>query len=120
DESRPRAVRLVSPRAWLVIETISVSSIVFGLFYVVKWIEAFVWEGYVEQITWVRIYGLLCFGGAMLLYARRQRRIQLFGQSAAELAGATQELLDRVVAALRAGDSLEASKFYQEGTRCTV
>jgi hypothetical protein len=117
-----RPVKPASPRALGAYELLGAGCVGFGLFYLAKLIDAVVWEAYGRQAAWGTIYAVMYFGGALLVYVRRERRAQRFGRDAGAIDASRvpAELTDRIGALLRDGLTVDAVRIYREATGCTM
>ena len=71
---RPFSLRLLQ-----LLEVLGAVSVAFALFYLAKFIDAWVWEGYARVTPWIKVYTMILIGCIVVQTTRRQRNIQLFG-----------------------------------------
>jgi hypothetical protein len=97
-----------------------IGCLIFAFYYLMKVIDAYVWEGTGSGREFWMIYALIFFGFGMFVQALKEQRANFFGRDVVEPEQVTQELLDRVLAALREGDAIKAFKVYRDATQCTL
>ena len=85
ERAAPPPVRPFSLRQLRVLEVLGAVTVTFALFYLAKFIDAWVWEEYARVGPWIRDYVLLSTGCYVLQTARRQRHLQLFGANVTSL-----------------------------------
>jgi hypothetical protein len=61
------------------LEVGGVVCVAFALFYLARFIDAWVWEGYARVMPWIKSYTMILIGCMVVQTTRRQRTIQLFG-----------------------------------------
>ena len=79
ERAAPRPIRPFSLGLLQLLEVLGAVSVAFALFYLAKFIDAWVWEGYARVTAWIKVYSMLSMGCFVVQTTRRQRNIQLFG-----------------------------------------
>ncbi len=117
-----RPVDPPTPRMLQSIEFAGLGLAAFGLFYLVKLIDAWAWEAYRWHAGIGAIYCLLYFGVMALLYVRRERQALRFGRAAGVIDArqVPPELRERVLALLRDQYPVDAIRLYRDTTGCTL
>jgi len=102
-------------------ELAGIFCVAFALYYLTKVLDARIWEAYsIPVVDIIMVYILVSHSCRLVLFARRERRVQLFGRDpgALDASRVAPELRARVATLLREGMPSDAFELYRESTGC--